>query len=262
MRARQALTGFQFRPIVAPQMVLHLAAKYVRGGKGIGNGGNRLVLQMKLLCAAGKLIMIGCRLFSQTFIKSGPIADQQRTHLAQTGIIFRQNSQHRGIVVLILQNSAFLLQNSVVFRQRRVIIGPQGAQRLIPQPPPGGSAGFQHHQILGTEQNTGKQSGNVTGGLLFDPIVPQLPGAAAVEQHPTDVLLPLLGKNVAVNLAKIFFKADQFPGPLGPEAFSRAQIADGFQQIGLTLGIVAHDEIHTGLKFQLNLAVIAKTPEL
>ena len=49
---------------------------------------------------------------------------------------------------------------------------------------------------------------------------------------------------------------------LGPETLAGAGIADGFQQIGLTLGIVAHDQIHAGLKIQVKLLIIAEIPQL
>ena len=46
------------------------------------------------------------------------------------------------------------------------------------------------------------------------------------------------------------------PSVLGTESLTGAKISDGFQQIGLSLGIITHDQIDTGVEFQLQLPVI------
>ena len=43
-----------------------------------------------------------------------------------------------------------------------------------------------------------------------------------------------------------------------PETFAAAKIGNGFQQVGLSLGVVAHDQIDAGLKFQLRFPVITE----
>ena len=71
-----------------------------------------------------------------------------------------------------------------------------------------------------------------------------------------------MGLHLAGELGKIRAEADQLPGFLRPEAFAGAQIADGLQKIGLTLGVIAYDQIHARLKGQRNFAVIAKILQL
>ena len=71
-------------------------------------------------------------------------------------------------------------------------------------------------------------------------------------------LLPLLGEHRSLQVGKIRPKADHFSGFLCPEAFSGAEIADGLQKIGLTLGVIAHDQVHAGVKIQGDFRVIAE----
>ena len=96
-------------------------------GEGVRNRGHGLILEGKFLRAAGKLIMVNRRRFAQRVIVPGPVGDEQRPHLTQPGIVFRQNFQNRRVFKMILENPALLIENPVVLRQRRVIVGPQPA---------------------------------------------------------------------------------------------------------------------------------------
>ncbi len=133
---------------------------------------------------------------------------------------------------------------------------------MIPQPPPLGSAGFQDHQILGAEQHRGQYSGDFRRGLLFRAVAPDLPGTVPVKQHPAQDLLPVLGMDLSLNLRKIRTEADHLSRFLGPEAFSAAEVGDGFQKVGLPLGIVPHDQIHSRLKFHRYLVVVAEGAQI
>ena len=160
MRTRQALSGFQLCPVMPLQMLLQLLRQFGNRCKGIGDVGNGFIFQGKFLGTAGKLAVVSRGGFSQTFIKSGPVGDQQGTHLAQPGVVFRQNLQNTRIFKMVLQNPVFLIQDPAVFRQGRIIIWPQLAQGMIAQPPPLGGAAFQHHQILRAEQHRGQHPEN------------------------------------------------------------------------------------------------------
>ena len=158
---------------------------------------------------------------SQGLIEPGPVGNQQRPHLAEPFIVVGQYGKQTDVFMTVLQNPAFLLQNPVVFRQRRLIIWPQGAQNRIPQSSSGGGAAFENHQILRAEQHRGKHAGYVRGAFLFGPVAPKLPGSSR-KQQPTDILLSSLGGNLAGNLSKLPVKADHFPVFLGTEALTAA----------------------------------------
>ena len=123
-----------------------------------------------------------CR-FAQSVIVPGTVGDEQRTHLTQPGIVFRENFQNRRIFEMILKNPAFLVENAVILRQRRVIVGPQSAQPGITEPPPLGSAHLENHQILRAEQHRGQHTGDFRQSLLFHPVAEDLPGTASGEQN-------------------------------------------------------------------------------
>ena len=57
-------------------------------------------------------------------------------------------------------------------------------------------------------------------------------------------------------------KENHFGGFLGPEALSAAKIADGFQQIGFSLGIVPHNEVYPGVEAELRFPVIAEMAQV
>ena len=138
----------------------------------------------------------------------------------------------------------------MVFRQSRVIIGPDLAQAGISEPPPLGGAHFQDHQILGAEQHRGQHPGNFGSRLFLRPVSPDLPGTAAGEQHKTQALVPLLGKDIPLNFREIRLEAHQFRSFLGAKTLSGTEIADGLQKIGLALGVITHDQVHPRGKFQ------------
>ena len=64
-------------------------------------------------------------------------------------------------------NAAFMIQQPVVLRQGLFIAGTQLAQGIIQESPPGRCAGFQHQQILGTEQHCGQQTLKFGKALLL-----------------------------------------------------------------------------------------------
>ena len=86
--------------------------------------------------------------------------------------------------------------------------------------------------------------------LFLGAVAPQLPGPISGKQHPAHRLIPLLRKDLALDIREIRAEAHHFSGFLGAEALSGAKVGNSLQQIGLSLGIVAHDEIHTGFKIQ------------
>ena len=100
---------------------------------------------------------------------------------------------------------------------------------MVAQPPPGSGAGFQYHQILRTEQHRGQDTCQLRSTLLFRAVAVDLPGTGAGKQHIAQLLLPLLGKDIALQIRKISPKPDHFGGFLGTEAFSGAKIGDGLQ---------------------------------
>ena len=260
MGAGKALAGFQLRPVMALQMRLQIFRQLRHRGKGIRHGGNRLIRQGKFLGTAGKLAVIFCRCLAQALEESGPVGNQQRAHLAQPGIILRQDLQQGRILKPVLQNPTLLLQNPVVLRQRRIVIGPQLAQGMVAKPPPLGCAHFQDHQILGAKQHRGQYAIDIRQGLFLGAIAPDLPGTTPVKQHPTQALLAFLRKYFSGNFRKIRPKPQHFSGFLGPEAFSAAKIGNRFQKIGLSLGIIAHDQVYTGIKGQIQGCIIAEIP--
>ena len=205
--------------------------------------------------------MVIGRGLAQTVVKPCPVGDQQRADLTQPGIVFRQNFQNTGIFKMIFQNAAFLLQNPVVLRQCRVVIRPEGAQRQIAEPPPLACAHFQDHQVFRAEQHRGQYPSDLPGGFLLRPIQPQLPGTGAGKQNPSDALLPLLREYRTVDFPEIFLKPHHFRGFLRPEAFPAAKIADGFQQVGFSLGVVSHDQVDAGVKLRRDFLIISERPE-
>ena len=76
------------------------------------------------------------------------------------------------------------------------------------------------------------------------------------EVHPS--FMVLTGENAALDGKALLAEADQFPVGAGAGAFAAAETDDGLQQVGLTLGIVADNQIDTGIKIQFQLPVIAK----
>lgn len=89
----------------------------------------------------------------------------------------------------------------------------------------------------------------------------QLFGSVTGKQDPAKTLLPLLGINTSFQIRKICPKADQLPGLLGTEALSASQITYGFQKIGLTLGIVTHNQIYLAVKGKICFPIIAVIPQ-
>ena len=133
---------------------------------------------------------------------------------------------------------------------------------MIPQPPPGGGAGFQDHQVLRAEQHRRQHADDIPGCFLFCAVSPDLPGPGAGKQHKPQCLAPLLGTHICFDLREIRPKTDHFRSFLGPEALAGAGIADGLQEVRFTLGIVAHDQIDTGIEIQTDLLIIAEIPQL
>ena len=261
MGAGQTLGSFQLRTVMAFQMGNQIIRQNRNGSKGILHRGNGLIFQSERLRTAGKLIMKLSGAFGQPFVKSGPVGDQQGAYLAQPEIVFRQNLQQSGIFKTVLQNAAFLLQNPVIFRQRRVIIGSELTQGRITEPPPLGRSHFQDQQILRAEQHRGQHASQLRNRLFLDSVPENLPGTTACKQQIPQLLLPLLGKDLALDFREILAEADHFGGFLSPEAFSRSQIGNGLQQVGLSLGIVAHDQIHPRLKAEDHFPVIPEGPK-
>jgi hypothetical protein len=142
------------------------------------------------------------------------------------------------------------------------VIRPEGAQRQIAEPPPLARSHFQNHQIFRAEQHRRQHPGNLPGGFLLRPVQPQLPGAGAGEQDPADALLPFLGEDRAVDFSEIFPEPHHFRGFLCPEAFPASKIADGFQQVGFSLGVVSHDQVDAGVKLRRNFLIISERSEL
>ena len=243
-------------------MVLQLGFQGSNRRKGVCNGGNRLVIQLKLLPPAGKLPVVLPCCFPQGIIKSGTVGNQDGTHPAQPTVVLRQNFQHGGIVLPILENPPLLLQNPAVFRQGCVIIGAQLTQGIVPEFPPGGGTGFENHQILRAEQHRGQQPIEVCGGFFLHPVDLQLPGLPGGKQQPADALLPLLGGYLPFQLTEGSGKANHLCIFQRPEALAAAQKSDGLQQIGLSLGILPHNQVHAGGKFQPLLAIVAEGAEV
>ena len=133
---------------------------------------------------------------------------------------------------------------------------------MVTQPPPGSGTGFQHHQIFRAEQHRRQHTGDLAGGLFLGTVAPDLPRTGCVEDDPAQGLFPVFCEDFAFDIRKIRPKPDHFLLFQGPEAFSGANIGDGFQQVGLTLGIVAHDQIHAGLKIQFQIFIVAEIPQL
>ena len=256
VRACQALTALQLCPVVALQVLPELLLQYLHRCKGVGNGGNGVVGKDKVLLAPGKFPVEHRRFPAQAFIKSCPVGDDQGPHLAKSCIVLRQNLQKGGIFLPVFENPVFLLQNLAVLGQGRLIVGPQLAKGVVPQPAAAGGAAFEHHQILRAEQHRLKHPRNLGEGFLFDAVVVQLPGSAG-KQHPSEGLLPLLGEKGAGNFRKIRVEAHQFLIFGGAEALSRAQVADGLQKVGFSLGIVPHNQVHPRIEGEAAVPVVA-----
>ena len=60
---------------------------------------------------------------------------------------------------------------------------------------------------------------------------------------------------------KILGKRNHLPGFLGTKAPPGAKIPNGFQEIGLPLGVPAHDQVHPRVKFQGLIPIIAELPQ-
>ena len=90
--------------------------------------------------------------------------------------------------------------------------------------------------------------------------MPNLPGPGPVEYHPTESLLPLLGEHTSLAIGKVRGKAYHLAVFLSAEALSASKIPDCFQQIGFSLGVVTHDQIHTRVKVQRKLLIIPEIP--
>ena len=133
---------------------------------------------------------------------------------------------------------------------------------MVAQPPPGRRAGFQDHQILRAEQNRGQHTGHIPGGFLLRAVAPDLPGPGAGKQHKPKDLLPLLRKDLAGHFSKICAEAHHFRRFLGPEASSASKIGNSFQKIGLSLGVVAYDQVHAGFKIKLHFPIIPEIAKL
>ena len=91
-------------------------------GEGVGDRGHGFVFQLKCFRAAGKLIMVNRRRFAQRVIVPGTVGNQQRAHLTQPGIKFRQNLQNRRVFKMILENPALLVEDAVVLRQGGIVV--------------------------------------------------------------------------------------------------------------------------------------------
>ena len=199
---------------------------------------------------------------AQGLKKPCPVGDQQRPHLAQPDIVVRQYGEQTDILGAVLQNPALLFQDSAVFRQGRLVVGPQGAEHQVRKPPSGSAAAFEDHQILRAKEHRGQHPRKLGSAFLLHPVLPQLPGSSPGKKHPAQGLLPVLGLNHSFQLPKVPGKADHFRRFLGPEALSAAQKGDGFQQIGLSLGIAAHDQVYPRIEGKMLVVIVPKAPQI
>ena len=139
---------------------------------------------------------------------------------------------------MIFQNAAFLLQNPVVLRQCRVNNSAGGrtapdrrtaAAGSLPfsgsSDPPGRTAPWAVPQRSPRRFSSSPHSATAAGG-----------GSRKTESIGCSAAAPERIQNR--RFPEIFLKPHHFRGFLRPEAFPAAKIADGFQQVGFSLGVI------------------------
>ena len=187
----------------------------------------------------------------------GPIADQHRPHLAQPVVEVRQGVQQLGIFVAVPQDPGLVVIQPPVFRQGLGIPGPQLAQGLVHEPPPGRRPLPDEKQVLRGEKHRVQHLGQVAA----------VSGSHAVDGHPPPSApvqenfrfkLPLPGLNMPHQPGPVPVKADELPVRVGPGTAAAGQVHDGLQQVGLSLGIFAVYDVAASVEGQLLAVVIAE----
>ena len=74
-------------------------------------------------------------------------------------------------------------------------------------------------------------------------------------------MLALLGKNRPFHFPEVRAEADQLRGFLCPEAFAAAKVGNGLQKIGLSLGVVSHNQIDPRIKGKLGFLIISEASQ-
>ena len=187
----------------------------------------------------------------------GPVADQNCPHLAQPVVEVRQGVQQLGIFVAVPQDPGLLVIQPPVFRQGLGIPGPQLAQGLVHEPPPGRRPLPDKKQILRGEKHRVQHLGQVaavSGGHAVD----GHPPPSAPVQENFRFKLPFPGLNMPHKASPVPVKADELPVRVGPGTAAAGQVHDGLQQVGLSLGIFAVYDVAASVEGQLLAVVIAE----
>ena len=144
-----------------------------------------------------------------------------------------------------------------VFRQGLGIPGPQLAQGLVHEPPPGCRPLPDEKQVLRGEKHRVQHLGQVaavSGGHAVD----GHPPPSAPVQENFRFKLPLPGLNMPHQPGPVPVKADELPVRVGTGTAAAGQVYDGLQQVGLSLGIFAVYDVAASVEGQLLAVVIAE----
>ena len=149
-----------------------------------------------------------------------------------------------------------MLMKPPVFRQCQRIPGPQLADAVIQKAPPGHCPLPDQVQILRAEQHALKNAAEFAAVFQLHTVGTQHPPGAPVQLRFQQES-PFPRKHTSFQKGMVYAELDQFLIIPCPMADAR-KIRHRFQQIGLSLGVVAIDYIDIGIKSGVQMDVIAE----
>ena len=138
-----------------------------------------------------------------------------------------------------------MFQQPVVLAQRLGVPGAELADGLIQEGPPLGGAGPDEGQVFRAEKDGLDHAGEFGGGLCLDVVDEEL-SSGAPDELGFQKKFPSSAFHLGGDRCPVFLEGDEFlvsPGPVGAGA---GQEADGFQEIGFSLGVFSPDDVHPG----------------
>ena len=257
MGAGQTQPGGQLRLIVPGLVFLQGPGDILHRTQRVLHGFHGLIRQSQLLPLPGALPVGPPGTDRQRLDIPGPIADQHRPHLTQPVVEIRQGVQQLGIFVAVPQDPGLVVIQPPVFRQGLGIPGPQLAQGLVHEPPPGRRPLPDEKQVLRGEKHRVQHLGQVAavfGGHTVDGhLPPPSPG-----QLNLRFKFPLPGPDLSHQPGPVRSEANKLPIRMGPGTAAAGQVYDGLQQVGLSLGIFAVYDVAASVEGQLLAVVIAE----
>ena len=152
---------------------------------------------------------------------------------------------------------ALALPDLLVALQRFGVSGPQLGDGVVQKPPPLHRPGPDQKQILRAEQHGVQGLPQLCGALELHAVAFQNAPLTGV-QRDLHVKIPAPALQLTGQKAMLNAEHDELPVIVGAVAPGPGQIGDALQQVGLSLGIVAADDVHAGVKLRPGRQVVAE----